>query len=269
MVRPGVVALVLAPLALAAACADPAVPPAPIDLRAATGRADVVPTGVAVDPTGARYVFDEASGLYRFGDDGALDLVLARDAMPDPGVPVRAPFTDLVAIGRGRFAITALGEGFLLDLGLASMQPYFCYVPDGLPEDYDQRTDAVTYDEDAGLLYAQPRTFDAAGNLLASQVASYAFQTGEDLEWRTLAGDVASGGMAKVPDVDGLLVAVGSGLRELHGYELTETIDLAPLGVVRIDGLAVDRVARTLLVLDGEADRLHELALADVLRAGR
>src|SRR4051794_14916640 len=95
-------------LALAAGCTSPKAP-VPIDLRAATGQADVQPVGIAIDPTGARYLFDDSSGLYRVGADGSFERVLARDAMPDPGVPVQAPFTDLVAIGPGRFALAGLG----------------------------------------------------------------------------------------------------------------------------------------------------------------
>lgn len=265
MSRLALAASPLLSLALAGCSAGPAELPAPIDLRAAIGAADPVLTGVAVTPGGRRFVFDEGSGLYELHGDTA-ERVLARDAMPDPGQVVRAPFTDLVALDEDRFAITAIGDGYYLDLAARTMRPYFCYVPDGLPEEYDQRTDAVTYDDEAGLLYAQPRTFDAGGDLLASQVASYSFQTGADLDWVNVAGDVAAGGMVKLPGVDGLFLGVRSGLCHLVGAAFSETIDLQSIGVISIEGLAVDQAAGTLLVLDGQADRLHELPLASLVR---
>ena len=253
-------------LALAAGCtARSGTAARRVDLRAATGHTDPSPTGVAVDPTGARFVFDEGAGLYRFAAGGGLDLILPLAAMPDPGVVVRPPFTDLVAVAPDRFAITAIGDGYLLDVARRTMTRYFCYVPDGLPDPYDQRTDAVTYDPDANLLYAQPRTFDAAGGLISSQVASYASSTGADLEWRGVPLDVAAGGMAKLPGVAGLVLGHGSRLLRLDDAGLTsEFDDLARFGIDGIAGLAVDPAAGTLLVLDGPGDALVEVDLADL-----
>ncbi|HVV85691.1 MAG TPA: hypothetical protein VHE35_21680 [Kofleriaceae bacterium] len=251
-------------LALAAAC-SPAAPPAPIDLRAAAGVDDLTPSGVAVDPTGARYVFDAGRGLYQL-DGASMQLVLPLSSMPDPGTPVRPPYTDIAAVGPGQLAITAIGDGYLLDVARGTMRQWFCYVPSDLPEPYDQRTDAVAYDPDAGLLYAQPRTFDAGGALIASQVASYSYETGADLDWVNLETVVAAGGMAKIPGYDGLTLGVGTTLCNLSGIALSETIDLAPLGVASIDGLAVDHQANTLLVLDGVQDQLFELDLASLER---
>ena len=252
----------LASALLAAACSAAPQAPVPLDLRAALGP-DVQPTGVAVDPTGARFLFDEHSGLYRLDGD-TFTMVMPRDGMPATDVPVRPPFTDLVAIGPEQFALTALGDGYKLDTALGTMRQYFCYVPDGLPEPYDQRTDAVTFDPASQLLYAQPRTVDAGGNLLWSQVASYSAETGADLEWTDLPLDVAAGGMAKVPGIDGLVLGVKSGLCQYDGGVPREVIDLQSIGVVNIDGLAVDEAAGTILVLDGEADQLFELDLASL-----
>lgn len=260
-------------LALAAGCTGteprPQDPDRRIDLRAATGNAVVAPSGVAVDPTGARFVFDENMGLYQLDAGGALALIMPRASMPDPGVPVRPPFTDLVAVGPDRFAITALGDGYLLDVALGTMRRYFCYVPDDLPEPYDQRTDAVTYDPAASLLYAQPRTFDAGGNLVGSQIASYSFQTGADLEWFSAPFDLAAGGMAKVPGIDGLVLGDGSRLFRFAGGEVTPLDDLARFGVEGVAGLAVDAAAGTLLVLDGPGAALVELDLADLAGLAR
>lgn len=251
-------------LALAAACtgAEPA-PPQRLDLRAATGIPILTPSGVAVDATGARFFFDEGYGLFRLDGDGAATMVMARAAMPDPGVVVRPPFTDMVALGGGRFALTAIGDGYLLDTVLGTMRRYFCYVPDGLPEPYDQRTDAVTYDPIAKLIYAQPRTFDEAGGLIDSQVATYSFETGADLMWSSVPQDIAAGGMVKLPGVDELLLGNGSELLRFANGGVTVVDDLARLGVGAIDGLALD--GDRLLVLDGPGGALHTLDLASIV----
>ena len=141
------------------------------------------------------------------------------------------------------------------------MRPFFGARPD---DGHDQRTDAVAYDPDAQLLYAQPRTFDAGHHLLASQVASYSLATGADLQWFDVTDDVAAGGMAKVPGVAELVLGVDTALCLLALDDVDEVLDLAPLGIVGIDGLAVDRAARTLLIVDGDAAQLLELELDSV-----
>lgn len=256
-------ALALALLGCTSADTPIETPERRIDLRAATGNASISPAGVAVDPTGARFVFDDSAGLYQLGAGGAFELILPLAAMPDPGVPVRPPFTDLVAVGPDQFAITALGDGYLLDVALGTMRPYFCYLPDGLPESYDQRTDAVAYDPAARLLYAQPRTFDENGNLIGAQVASYSVETGTDLQWWTAPQDMAAGGMAKLPDGP-LVIADGSRLWRFEGDQVASFDDLARLGIGRISGLAVDAAHGTILVLDGDNDALIELDRADI-----
>jgi hypothetical protein len=261
-------AALVAALALAAGCTDdagplPDPPGDPLDLRVALGAADPLPAGVAVDDAGRRYLFDEGSGLYEVRGR-ALVRVLARDAMPDPGQPVRPPFTDLVALGDQRFAITAIGDGYYLDVAAGTMRPYFCYEPDELPPDHDQRADAVAFDRAAGLLYAQPRTFDVDGNLIASQVAAYSFQTGVDQAWIGVDLAIAAGGMAMVPGRDRPVLGDRSRLLAVGDGGVTELDDLARLGVVSIGGLAVDESTGSLLVLDDARDLLVEIALADV-----
>ncbi len=236
-----------------------------VDLRAATGDPMSAAVGVAIDPTGARFVFDEHAGLYRFAAGGALELILPLAAMPDPGVVVRPPFTDLVALAPDRFALTAIGDGYLLDVGRRTMTRYFCYLPDGTPDGYDQRTDAVAYDPVAELLYAQPRTYDGAGNLVSSQLASYASATGVDLSWQGVPTATAAGGMVVLPDT-GLVLGDGTRLLQPVAGELTLVDDLARFGVTGITGLALDPAAGTLLVLDGPGAAVVELDLADLGR---
>lgn len=253
---------------LAAACGDtePSEPVAArVDLRTAFAAADASPVGVAIDADGARLVLDEQAGLYRIAPDGQATLVRSLAALPDPGVPIRPPFTDVVALGEGRFALTAIGDGFLLDLPADTMRQYFCYEPGGFPEEQEQRTSAIAYDATAGRLYAQPRTFDGDGNFLRTEVASYDSATGADLTWRALQGEFSAGGMVALGG-DALLLGAG---RELHRYDGT-TFVLSPIenlgrfGVTSIDGLAIDPIAHTLVVVDRSADELIEIALADL-----
>jgi len=247
---------------LVAGCADQTEATGPVDLRTAMGVQDVNPVGVAVDPTGARYVFDEYAGLYRVDGDAA-ELVLAVEALPQPAVAALQPFTDLVAMGEGRFAITAIGDGYLLDLASHTMNQYFCYEPSELPTDQRQRTNAVAYDAAADRLYAQPRTLDATGTLVRSQLAAYSGATGIDLDWHDLGDDIDAGGMAVVAG-HGLVVGNGS---KLYRYDptasgdasLVELDDLARLGIGAIAGLAVE--GDHLLVLDRDHDTLTPVAL--------
>lgn len=253
---------------LTAACGD-ADSQAPVavrvDLRAAIAVADASPVGVAIDAAGARLVLDEQAGLVWIAPDGHATRVRALAALPDPGVLILPPFTDLVALGDGRFALTAIGDGFLLDLAADTMRQYFCYEPGGIPEEQEQRTAAIAYDVAAGRLYAQPRTFDVNGSFLRTELASYDSATGVDLSWRALPGEFEAGGMVAL---GGDVLLLGAG-RQLHRYDhaasvLSPVEDLGRFGVTSIDGLAIDPVAGTLVVVDRSTDELIEIALTDL-----
>lgn len=258
----------LAPLALTAACSAPTEPREPlarIDLRAATGRADVRAVGVAIDPSGFRTVLDEEAGLYRVEADGSARVLVALADLPDPGVVIRPPWTDLVALGPDRFAMTAIGDGFLLDVAAHTMSRHFCYEPGGFPEDQEQRTNALALDAATGTLYAQPRTFDLERQVLRSEIGMYAASSGLDLNWWSLPTDFDAGGMAAL---GGNRLLFGAGPR-LHVYdltreELTPASHLGGYGVTAIEGLAIDPEASTLLVLDGARDELVEIAISDL-----
>src|SRR5687767_2158393 len=146
-------------------CADDSPPPidplARTDLRALLGVQTPDAVGVTVEPDGDRlFVLDSNAGLFAIDALGAATLVVGMDAMPDPGVEVRRPYTDLVALGGNRFALTAIGDGFLLDIAANTQQLYFCYEPGFEPDENTQRTDSVTYDAGRDLIIAQPQTFD-------------------------------------------------------------------------------------------------------------
>ena len=255
-------------LALQPGCADdpvePVEPRARIDLRAATGRADVRAVGVTVDGSDRRLVLDEEAGLFAIDASGRASLVLALADFPDPGVPIRPPFTDLVALG-DQLALTAIGDGFLLDVAAGTMTRHFCYEPGGFPEYQEQRTNALGYDPATGRLYAQPRTFDDSGALLRSELGMYAADSGLDLNWWGLPDQLDAGGLVVLgPDE----VVLGEGARllryDLVASRLSTLDDLTRYGVTAIDGLALDRPAGLLHVLDGTRDELISIELAQL-----
>lgn len=264
--------LALGLCALVTACADePTVIPEPplgrIDLRAAmqtTG--DISPIGLAITPDGKRFVFEETAGLYRLDGDLAV-VVVPMSAMPDPGptAPLKLPFTDLVAIAPDVFALTAIGDGYVLDTSAMTLRQRFCYLPDDVPRTLTKRTDGIAYDPASGKLYAQPVTYDAAGTVQYAQVAGYELASGKDVEWYSAATDVAATGMLAIPSV-GLVLGQGSRLTRFDTATSTSILldDLERFGVRSIDGLAIDDAAGTLVVVDKQTDTVFDIELARI-----
>ncbi len=247
-------------------CQDHAVTPeepvARIDLRAALAADSVEPVGVAIASNGDRFVFDQTLGLYQLTATGAV-RVMPMSALPDPGTAITLPITDIVAISPTQFAITAIGDGFLLDTTAMTLHQHFCYVPDGTPEFFTQRTDAIAFDAESNTLYAQPVTTDDQGRFAGSQLASYNGATGESQQWYGMADRVAATGMTLVPGL-GLLLGQDARLDrlDLSTGETTPFDDLERFGVHSIDGLALDRTAQTLIVVDRTTSELVEIDLA-------
>ncbi|CAN5923693.1 hypothetical protein BH11MYX3_BH11MYX3_00090 [soil metagenome] len=241
-------------------------PAATIDLHTAFGIAtDLQPVGLAIAPDGQRYVFEESRGLYRLDGDHAVPVV-SMSSLPSPDKPITLPFTDLVALGPNLFALTAIGDGFLLDIQQQTLRQHFCYLPGdggGAPVSLTQRTDAIAYDAERGLLFAQPITYDAAGTFQYSQVATYDRTTGADTEWHQADNDVAATGMLALPD--GRLVLGQSSQLTVYDRatdQSTALDDLHRFGVRSIDGLAIDPAAGTLVVVDKVTDTVFDIDLA-------
>jgi hypothetical protein len=178
---------------------------------------------------------------------------------------VQFPITDVLAIGPNQFAITAIGDGYRLDVAAMTLAQYFCYLPDETPVSWRQRTDAIAFDPVSNRLFAQPVTRDLNGTFIKSEIAGYDFASGVDLEWHQVDNDVAATGMVFVP---GTGLVLGQGSRLTH-YDLatettTEVANLAQFGVRSIDGLAVDATAGTLVVVDKETDKLVDIELARI-----
>jgi hypothetical protein len=254
-------------VAVVAGCADPSRPEqvsivARTDLTAALGSANVHPVGVAVAPSGERFVFDETMGLYRI-ESGTATAVVPMSSLPAPDMPIQLPITDITAIAPGLFALTAIGDGFLLDTNAMTLKQHFCYVPEGTPVDYRQHTDAIAYDAAHGHLFAQPVTFDTNNVFQVSQLAAYDADTGLGVQWNTVANDVAATGMAMVPGV-GLLFGQGAQLSVVDpatGFS-TPYDSLARFDIHSIDGIAVDSTTDTVVIVDGVTSELVELELA-------
>lgn len=258
-------------LVLATGCGiDARAPEEPLartNLLPLLGGPDVVPVGVAIAPDGKRFVLDEQRGLYRLDGDHATSIVSMSSMYPSD-VPLELPVTDIVALGPDLFAVTALNDGFLLDTQAQTLTQHFCYLPgdDGsTPRVISQRTDALAYDAAAGRLWAQPRTFDAVGELQLSQVAQYDRTTGQDLQWYVMARDIHATAAVVMPD--GVLV-LGQGPHLLAFDPATDRParldDLSRYGVRSIDGLAFDALSGVLVVADGTTDEVVDLDVSQL-----
>lgn len=248
--------------------ADEAPVPAPgssrvesIDLLEHFGQPRMRAVGVTVDPdSGERFLLDADLGLLYFDDDGYEVQASIEQLLGDSGIVPESDFTDVAACGQGRFLMTARNDGFRYDSWSGSFQQHFCYLPDIVQATYNgagQITGAVGCDDTR--IFAQPQTFDVAGDLLFSQVGIWDFDSGEELRWFDLTEDTfLAGGL--VPWGDDRLLFVEDGA--LHEFDLASgalsfRFSLAALGIFQSDGLAHDRMRGQLLILDGGNSRLH------------
>lgn len=260
----------LAALLFAACTSSPAGPPGPseppthIDLRAATGVADLTPVGITVDSAGTRYLFDEQLGIFELHADGSATRTMPIEVLTELKSPrVELPYTDLVSISPGLFALTAIGDGFLFDATAGTLTQHFCYVPDGTPAWLWQRTDALAYDTVADLIYAQPQTYDTEGVLQSTEIASYDRITGALVDWFPLQDNLFAGAMVVLPG-QRIVAAEGALLKEYVRGEstLTPILDLTGAGITDISGLALD--GDRVLVLDGANDALWSLDVSEL-----
>lgn len=263
-------AIVLGLGVLAAGCLEPVgkeTPSARLDLRGALQVSDAAPVGIAIADNGERFVFDSSLGLYRIDGDAASPVV-TMGQMPTPDKPLRLPVTDVVALAPNLFAMTAIGDGFLLDTAAMTLTQHFCYVPDGgdgFPSSLTQRTDAIAFDPAEDKLYAQPLTFDPAGELVDAQVAKYNRASGVAEGWYWPPTPMHATGGVFVPGV-GLVLGQGAKLArfDLDKSVALEVEDLSRFGVQSIDGLAVDPTTGSLVVVDEVADAVFDIDLARV-----
>ncbi len=244
-------------------------PTSRIDLRASMHVTDAGPVGAAVGPDGTRFMFDEDRGLYRIEGDQLISIMTLAQ-LPTPDKQLQFPITDIVSLAPNLFAMTAIGDGFLLDTAANTLTQHFCYFPagdggGGTPVSISQRTDAIAYDAVAQKIYAQPLTYDAAYEFQYAQVARYNRATGVDEAWFDAPPSTLATGSAFVPDV-GLVLGQGSELSrfDLDTREMIVLDDLSRFGVRSIDGLAIDPVTNSLIVADKVSDSVFDIDLARI-----
>jgi hypothetical protein len=237
-------------------------------LRDALGASDVDVVGVTIAPdTNKRYVLDAERGLFELGAEGATAIAGLDRMIPDERLPESA-FTDVAALGDDRFAMTALNDGFLLDLDENTFQRYFCYVPGIIEDEYQepivQMTLSLTYDFETQLMYAQPQTFerDMNGDVLRSQIGKFSTQGGEGFGWLELDTDFVAGGLTAMGE-EQLMLGRDS---KLYRYDLRtaafiDEVELEGYGIDSIEAMARDPSSGRLLIVDGRSDQLVEIEL--------
>jgi hypothetical protein len=247
---------------------EPVEPLARLDLRAAMHSADVMPVGLTLGADGARFIFDQTAGLFRIDGDALVEVV-GMGSIPDPGptAPIMPPFTDLIAYAPNVFALTAIADGYLLDTEAMTLTQHFCYLPDdqsGTPVAITQRTDAIAFDAEENVIYAQPITRDVAGTFIRSQIAMYDARTGADTAWFFVGDDVAA--TAMITHDHDLILAQGSVLSRtaINGTQARVVDDLERFGVLSIDGMVIDKATNTLIVVDSFADAVFDIDLATI-----
>lgn len=238
-----------------------------VKLRQAFGAEDVEVVGVTVHAdTGERYLLEANRGLFKIDAEGVLTKILALEDFPQSEIAPASAFTDIAHLGGERFALTAMNDGFMLDLAAMTLQRHFCYLPDDLPlEDVYQLTESVTFDPTTQLIFAQPQTVSTIDeSVVASSLGNFASDSGVDLQWLDM-GDVdyIAGGMA-VTGFHELALGRGASLDrfDLAVGEVVGSSDLSRFGIKNISGLAVDEALGTLLVVDSIDDTLVALPLS-------
>jgi hypothetical protein len=267
--------LLLSLFALSTACTGPDVPLLPqepgstISLSSALGVDEPDVIGVTIDPvTGQRFVLDASAGLFAVLDDGSTSLIRSQEDFPTPDVPAISTWTDFVALGDNRFAVTARSNGYLLDLVADTMSQYFCYEPGWMEPEVEQLTEGVSFDVQSGLLYAQPASYDVSGEsgpvdqAITAAIASYTIDGGQPVAWFGIEDvDFLAGGIAV--DRDGTLL-LGRG-DELYRFTPEDEGRLEHIGVLegvgRVDGLTVDPETGILHIIDGERGLLVQVKL--------
>jgi hypothetical protein len=196
---------------------------------------ETVLAGVTRDPIdGTIYLLDPNVGIYLLSEESA-ELVFAMGAITPEEHEPEGAFTDIAAMGFGRFALSAPNDGFILDLDEGTMWRHFCYLPpgnpsgDNLPADSSlsvalqeagievwQRTDSLAYDASSGVLVAQPQTLAVQDNeLFGAEIATFDELSGEPLSWTELPETtLRAGGLA----VTGTQFLLGEG-NVLHVYD--------------------------------------------------
>jgi hypothetical protein len=144
----------------------------------------------------------------------------------------------------------------------------FCYLPAGQEPpapgpSVSQRSRSVAFDPDEQRIYVQPQTFSDDGKLLDSKLGVFSEGRSTALEWHPLEDGRNAGGMA-VEARTSVLLGQGAILSRYDAQARAFGMrrDLSEHGIAVIEGLALDRSKKTLLVLDGARGEIVELRLS-------
>lgn len=252
-------------LGLLAACSDGTPPPSRsgeverIDLLDAFGVAVVDAVGVTVAPdTGEVYVLDAGFGLFVAEPDGSFRPFA--EAAELYSVSPQSPFTDVAALGQGRFALTAVNDGFLYDSATGSIRQHFCYVPGffiGQPPPIIQLTNSVAWDPTRRRILVQPVTMDSRTFARqASEVGTFPITGGQGNDWHPIHDTSFLSGAIAVDGTGDLWLAEGA---DLYRYDLDGDIleweqSLGRFGITNITGMSFTQ--DRLLVIDASTQTL-------------
>ncbi len=253
------------------ACSQQVTKPFPDDMRlqqedtAQIGVREKLPfpaSGVSIDSDGQRYIWAPGQGVVQLKRTGA-EVVLPISSL---GERMYNSFEDLVIIDSKRLALIAQNEGIVVERSSGRVLSRFCYLPGGGPLNDPieyQLSRSLGYDPEEDRLYVQPQTFPGGGTTAnSSQLGLFDPTKDQPLEWQDFEQSTFNaGGMA----IDTRARTYLGMDRRLYLYDAVEGTFGAwwELGgkVQSIDGLALDRQKRTLLVLDARAGELVELKI--------
>lgn len=226
------------------------------------GRLEWRATGVSIDAEGERYLWVPGQGVVHL-ERGGPELILPAAML---GSRQRTSFEDLAVLDARRIALIAQDEGIVVDRHSGLELSRFCYLPDDVQWQDPiawQLSRALGYDPQEDRLYVQPQTFPGGGTTAStSQVGLFDPKQDEPLEWQDLAQPTFSAGGLAVQTRERTYLGMGT---RLYLYDARAGTfggwwDLFGT-VTSIDGLAFDRLNRTLVVLDAQARELVELKL--------
>jgi hypothetical protein len=195
-----------------------------------------------------------------------MTLVRALQDFPTPDQALQSEFTDIAALGGQRFVLTARNEGYLLDLESDTLRRHFCYLPEDQPVDeVYQLTQSVTYDSIGHKIYAQPQTLSIdSERVQASSIGMFGEDDGAEQTWFALPDPAFLAGAIAMDAQGRLLLAEGDTMSRFDFMTQVQSqgVSLAAYEVGRVDGLAVDGAAQTMLLVDGARNALLELPLS-------
>lgn len=189
------------------------------DVGKMLGVTDGSPVGITVTPdTGELVLLDANHGVYVLQEDRTFRLAMSNE---DLHAQIDAfAFTDIAALGSNQFAITAPGDGFLLDLNAGTIVQHFCYVPGSWINVnlWTQTTNSVAFDTTTGRIVAQPVTIPINGwQPVDAQVGTFPITGGEGDDWHSIESSEFLADAISC-DLNGLLWLVRN--NELYTFDL-------------------------------------------------